>query len=156
MRPVQRNLGGRAGRSVVTRTLSSAAPAFNVPPDALTSLTKLIVLLVPVAVNCTERVTQPMLVAVAPVVSNVKFVVTPLTVTASGLMTGGAPKLPARSNSDDVGLAGHGVERLRDAPDSPGGAIRPDPGCYCPATPASRRRGPRPASRYCRRSPSSR
>lgn len=44
--------------SVLILTLSSAAPAFNVPPDALTSLTKLIVLLVPVAVNCTVRVTR--------------------------------------------------------------------------------------------------
>ena len=72
-------------------TLSSAAPAFNVPPDAVTSLTKLMVLLVVAATKVSVCVVQPMLLKLLPVVSNVKLVVTPLIVTANGLTTGGAP-----------------------------------------------------------------
>ncbi len=92
MRPAERHRRSRRrGRCSAIRTLSSAAPALSVPPDALTSLTKSIVLLVEFATKVIVCVVQPMLNALRPVVSNVKLLVTPLIVTARGLTTGPAP-----------------------------------------------------------------
>jgi hypothetical protein len=78
-------------------TLSSAAPAFV--PVPVTSLTNAIVDDVPEAVNVSECRGQPIAAPLRPVVSKVKLLVTPFTVTASGLTAGGPPGLPARSNA---------------------------------------------------------
>lgn len=48
-----------AATAVVICTLSRAAPALRVPPDAVTSLTKLMVLVVELATNVRVLVTQP-------------------------------------------------------------------------------------------------
>ena len=74
-----------------TRTWAITAPALHGAPEADTSLTKLTVLVLPEATKSIFFRTQPMLNWPFPVVSKRKLVVTPLTVTASGLMTGGAP-----------------------------------------------------------------